>query len=253
MSIEKEKLKISVVSYLNSKPFIYGFRKANFNSIADIELDIPSACAEKLLSEKVDIGLVPVAILTQLSSYFIISDYCIGSDGPVDSVLLLSNQPMDKIKNIFLDYQSRTSVLLTRVLSKFYWNIAPLFLSSDPSYENLIEGDTAGVVIGDRAILLKNKFKYCYDLSDEWKKFTGLPFVFAVWTARNQPDSEFVLKFNAAIAEGMKLIPEIAKKEKTDDISEEFIYNYLTESIDFDFDETKKKALTLFLEYAKSI
>ncbi|MBK8584164.1 MAG: hypothetical protein IPN88_01490 [Bacteroidetes bacterium] len=92
-------LKISVVSYLNSKPFIYGFNKTNFNSKAAIELDIPSVCADKLLTGKVDIGLVPVAILPKLKDYFIISDYCIGANGPVDSVLLLSNVPLNEIKS----------------------------------------------------------------------------------------------------------------------------------------------------------
>ncbi len=242
-------LKISVVSYLNSKPFIYGFNKTNFNSIADIQLDIPSVCAEKLLSKKVDIGLVPVAILPELENYSIISDYCIGADGPVDSVLLLSDLPLSDIKEILLDYQSRTSVLLTRVLAKNFWKISPLFIQAEPEYENKIGSQVAGVVIGDRALMLKNKFKYCYDLSGEWKKFTQLPFVFATWTATKQPDKQFIQQFNEAIAEGMRMIPEIAKAECTELLSKDDIIKYLTKSIDFNFDEKKKEALKLFLSY----
>lgn len=246
-------LKISVVSYLNSKPFIYGFNKTNFSSKAIIELDIPSACAAKLISGKVDIGLVPVAILPELGNYTIISDYCIGADGPVDSVLLLSNVPLEEIGHIILDYQSRTSVMLTKVLAKNFWKIHPQFLPSDVGYEDLIQGNNGGVVIGDRALLLKDKFKYCYDLSGEWKKFTGLPFVFATWTARVKPDSSFISEFNAAISEGLKLIPEISRKESTKFISEELIHSYLTNSIDFTFDDKKKEALKLFLTYVKEL
>lgn len=246
-------LKISVVSYLNSKPFIYGFNKTNFKSKATIELDIPSVCANKLIQGKVDIGLVPVAILPELENYFIISDYCIGANGPVDSVLLLSNVPLNEIKRVRLDYQSRTSVMLTKVLAKEFWRIEPEFLTSEDGYENFIIGNTAGVVIGDRALVLKDKFKFSYDLSGEWKKFTGLPFVFATWTARVQPDDNFVAEFNNAISIGMKMIPEIAKAESNDFISEEMVYSYLTKSIDFNFDDKKKEALQLFLQLSKEI
>jgi chorismate dehydratase len=246
-------LKISVVSYLNSKPFTYGFKKTGFSSMAEIELDIPSICAEKLITGKVDIGLVPVAILPELSDYSIISDYCIGADGPVDSVLLLSDVPLNKIKNILLDYQSRTSVMLTKVLAKNFWKIDATFLESKPEYEKLIDGNTAGVVIGDRALKLKQKFKYCYDLSGEWKKFTGLPFVFATWTARVKPDENFIMAFNTSISEGMKMIPEISKSESTEALSETEIFTYLTKSIDFNFDERKKQALKLFLKLASEV
>lgn len=246
-------IKISVVSYLNSKPFIYGFNKTKFNSFAEIELDIPSVCAEKLLNGKVDIGLVPVAILPELKNYSIISDYCIGANGPVDSVLLLSNEPLESVKTILLDYQSRTSVLLSRVLAKKFWNISPEFLPSEPGYEKDISGSVAGVVIGDRALILKNKFKYCYDLAGEWKKFTGLPFVFATWTAITPPDDAFMLEFNSALGEGMKLIREISKNESSHELSENVIFNYLTKSIDFNYDKDKKSALKLFLRYASEL
>ncbi|MFZ7115159.1 MAG: menaquinone biosynthetic enzyme MqnA/MqnD family protein [Bacteroidota bacterium] len=242
--------KISVVSYLNSKPFIYGLKKTNFHKQAEVELDIPSVCAEKLLTGKVDIGLVPVAVLPDLKKYTIISDYCIGANGPVDSVLLLSNVPLKDIKTILLDYQSRTSVLLTRILAKRYWEISPDFISSAPGYEKEITGDIAGVVIGDRALQLKDKFKFCYDLSGEWKNFTSLPFVFATWTAINPPDEKFLNGFNNALSEGMKLFREISQNESSELLSEKTIYNYLTNSIDYNFDEQKKNALDLFLRFA---
>ncbi len=247
----KYRPKISVVSYLNSKPFIYGFKKSEFNLQADISLDIPSVCADKLISGIADIGLIPVAILPQLKKYSIISNYCIGADGPVDSVLLLSNVPLKEIKSIYLDYQSRTSVMLTKVLCKNFWTIQPIFLESSVDYEKHIEGTTAGVVIGDRALSLKGNFNYCYDLSEEWKKMTNLPFVFATWTSVIDLDESFIILFNRSIETGMKMIDEISEKEATAELSIEKIKYYLSYSIDYSFNEDKKKAMKLFLEMCK--
>ena len=247
------KPKISIVSYLNSKPFIYGFEKTGFSSLAEISIDIPSVCAEKLMTGKVDIGLVPVAILPQLKKFTIISDYCIGSNGPVDSVLLVSDVPLDEIESIVLDYQSRTSVELTKILSRKLWNIAPTFIQSQPDYEKQLGGKQAGVIIGDRALLYRHRFKYSYDLSEEWKKLTGLPFVFATWTSTIDLEESFLSEFNRSISEGMKLIELISQKEASSDFTKEQIKNYLTHSIDYSFDDKKREAMELFLTFIRKI
>lgn len=246
-------VRISIVSYLNSKPFIYGLKNTKFNFPVEISEDIPSICAEKLLGGKADIGLIPISILPRLKNYSIISDYCIGADGAVNSVLLLSEVPLKEIKCILLDYQSRTSVLLARVLAKKFWNINPEWEETSSDYEKNISAEKAGVVIGDRALLIKNKFTYVYDLSAEWKLFTGLPFVFACWVSLLELDKDFLSNFNDALKNGLSSIKEIAKKECSSDISEEEISNYLTKSIDYNLNEPKMKALHLFLEMAKEV
>ena len=246
-------IRISIVSYLNSKPFINGLKKVKFNLPVEISEDIPSICAEKLLGGKADIGLIPVSILSRLRNYTIISDYCIGADGAVNSVLLLSEVPLKEIKTILLDYQSRTSVLLARVLAKKFWNINPKWEETSSDYEKNINANKAGVVIGDRALLMKNKFPYVYDLSAEWKLFTGLPFVFACWVSLLDLEKDFLSDFNDALKNGLSTIKEIAKKECSSEISEEEINNYLTKSIDYNLNEPKKKALQLFLEMAKDV
>ena len=142
-----KKIKVSAVNYLNSQPFIFGLKNSAIKDQIELELDIPSVCAEKLLEEKADIGLVPVAVLPELDEYHFISDYCIGSDGAVGSVLLLSDVPLNEIKNVLLDYQSKTSVLLVQVLAEKFWNIKPHWSSADVDFEKQIQGSTAGVVI----------------------------------------------------------------------------------------------------------
>ena len=112
------KYKLSVVSYLNTIPFIYGLKQYGLDKKLDISLDIPFACAEKLLSKKVDIGLVPIVVLKQLEDAQIISDYCIGANGAVDTVCLFSDVSFDAVEGILLDYQSRTSVELLKILLK---------------------------------------------------------------------------------------------------------------------------------------
>ena len=251
--VDQLKIRISIVSYLNSKPFINGLKNIKFNLPIEISEDIPSICAEKLISGKADIGLVPVSILPKLKNHSIISDYCIGADGAVNSVLLLSEVPLNEIKSILLDYQSRTSVLLARVLAKKFWKINPKWEDTSSDFEKNIRATTAGVVIGDRALVMKNNFPYVYDLAAEWKLFTGLPFVFACWVSMLELEKDFLSDFNEALKNGISTISEIAKKESSSEFSEVEIIQYLTKFIDYNLDEPKKKALKLFLQMAKDI
>ena len=251
--VENSKIRISVVSYLNSKPFIYGLRNATFKNEVDIIEDSPFVCAQKLLNGNAEVGLVPVAVLPQLKEHFLISEYCIGADGDVTSVILFSEVPLEKIKTILLDYQSLTSVLLTRILAKKFWNISPKWKETTADYEKQIVSETAGIVIGDRALKMKNKFSFEYDLSAEWKKFTNLPFVFACWVSMRELETNFLTDFNKALENGLSKINEIAKNETSIQLSEKEIKHYLTECIDYKFDQQKKIALDLFLKFSREI
>ena len=118
-------LKISTVSYINAKPFVYGIERSGILTNYSLSLDTPFACSEKLVQKKVDIGLAPVTILPQLKEYYILPDFCIGANGPVTSVMVYSDVALNEIKDIALDNQSKTSVLLVRVLAKYFWKISP--------------------------------------------------------------------------------------------------------------------------------
>ena len=114
------KYKVSAVSYLNTVPFIHGLKQSELIHNIDLQLDYPSICADKLINGTVDFALVPVVVIPKLQAH-IISDYCIGADGVVDSVCLYSDVPITEIESIGLDYQSRTSVELLRLLLTEYW------------------------------------------------------------------------------------------------------------------------------------
>src|ERR1043166_4286416 len=141
----------------------------------ELQEDIPVICAQKLRFKQVDLALMPVAALNDLDHYHIVSDYCIGADGKVDSVKLYTLTPLEEIKYITLDYQSRSSIALTRILCREFWKIDPQFLEARPGFETMQKKGYAQVVIGDRTFELENLFPYEIDLANEWKRFTGLP------------------------------------------------------------------------------
>ena len=188
-----EKVKVVAVSYLNTKPLVYGFKQGMMSNEMELIFDIPSKASEKLMNNEVDLGLIPVAAIPDLKEYYIISDYCIGATNPVASVCLFSEVPIEDIDSIILDYQSKTSVALLKILLKEYWNIQPLFINSENEFHNEIIGKTAGLIIGDRALVQLNNFKYVYDLAEIWQLHTGLPFVFAAWVSNKKLSDDFVL------------------------------------------------------------
>ena len=192
-------LKISAVSYLNTIPFIHGLKQSELIKTIDLQLDYPSICADKLINGTVDLALVPVAVIPKLKEAYIISDYCIGANGAVDTVCLYSDVPIEEIESIALDYQSRTSVALLRVLLKEYWQYNPELKKANVGFEENIKGNHAALVIGDRAFALNTKHAYIYDLSVIWKEMTGFPFVFAAWVANTKLPQDFIISFNKAL------------------------------------------------------
>ncbi len=209
----------------------------------ELSLDIPSDCANKLIENQVDIGLVPVAALLHIDNYQIVSQYCIGAVGAVDSVFIFSDKPIDEIKTIRLDSQSHTSNNLSRVLLKNYWKVNPEFVT---------EGEAdAFVQIGDRTFGKKDLYSYAYDLAEEWFKFTGLPFAFAVWASNKPIPEDFKLSFNAALKSGLDHRKEVIAEMKN--IENFNLDDYLMNKVDFNLDDQKLKAISKFHEYIKAL
>ncbi len=251
--MQDPKIKLSVVSYFNSKPFIHALYRSSICNEIDLSLDTPSDCAAKLLDGRVDIGLVPVAIIPELKDARIVSDFCIAADGEVGSVLLLSQSPIEKIKEIYLDYQSRTSIHLIKILAKYLWKIDVKWIQAFPGYEKKIKEETAGLIIGDRALLAQSEFTFSYDLAGEWKKLTSLPFVFACWVANKKIDSEFLSRLNMALSNVHESIEEVVADVQSTLLSPTLSEKYLRENIHYVLDASKKEGLALFLKYLKQM
>jgi chorismate dehydratase len=250
-----DKIRISAVKYANTYPFIYGLTESGFDKKVILETDHPADCAAKLINSKVDIGLIPVAILPQLKEYHIISDYCIGANGCVRTVLLLSNCQFDEIETIYLDYRSRSSVTLAKVLAKNFWNREFRWMNTSRGFDFRNVGlKQAVVLIGDQCFEYEKSFKHKIDLASEWKDFSGLPFVFACWTSNRILEKAFISEFNQALSLGISNIEKVVLKfGETGTITGEILLKYLTENIDFDLNEQKKKGLELFLELIKKL
>lgn len=252
--LNNKKIKISIVNYTNTLPFKWALKQSDLFKEIDLQEDIPSICAQKLKFKQVELALVPVALLPELDEYFIETDYCIGTLGIVDSVKLYSNLPLQEIKSITLDYQSKTSITLAKVLCKYHWKINPDFIDAKPGYEKSLSDTNANVVIGDRTFDLNGKYKYEFDLAAEWKELTGLPFVFAAWVSTEKLNSDFLSRFNNVLKYGVINCSQAINASLNElKIPKEKAIEYLTQRIDYHLDDEKRKALSLFLNYISKL
>ena len=211
--------------------------------------DYPARIAGKLLEESIDVGLVPVAVIPRLKESHIITDYCIGCNGPVASVCLFSEVPLEDVEAVMLDYQSRTSVALTKVLLKEYWQLNPKLIETRNEYQSQIKGNTAGLLIGDRALAQRNVSPYIYDLGEAWKNHTGLPFVFAAWVSNKKLPMNFVSLFNDANRNGVMHIDKVINSSPTSIFD---LRKYYSDHINYHLDADKREGMNLFLEKIKN-
>lgn len=243
---ELQKIRVGIVNYLNTRPLIYGLQHSPFDEKIELIRDYPSRIADMLINDEIDVGLVPVAALRNIPGYHIVGNYCIGTEGEIASVALFSEAPLHEIRKVYLDYQSRTSVELLKYLMKEYWGISPEIIQAEnESFRDEIQGTTAGLVIGDRAFEQRKISTFIYDLGSEWKKITGLPFVFAVWASKKKLPDDFIRKFDLANAAGLKHIDEIVADAHFELFDLE---KYYTLHLSYRLDNPKQKAMELFLQ-----
>ena len=224
---------------------MYGIEHSPVMNDIDLLLDYPANVAKSLQNGSIDMALLPVAAIPTIPGANIVSDYGIAANGNVASVSVFSMVPMDEIETVYLDYQSRTSVRLAELLFEKLWKKEVVYKQAPQNYIEYINGTTAGVIIGDRALKQRSNFEYMYDLADGWKELTGLPFVFAAWVANKELSQEFKDAFNAANAEGLKHIDEVVTANPFPYYD---LHTYYTENIHYLLDEDKKKGLALFLQ-----
>ncbi len=251
--MESQRIRLSVVNYLNARPFAEGFKLLHPKIEFELSEDIPSLCAEKLEQRQVDIGLIPVAKIKDIPTSRIITSYCIAADGPVDSVVLVSHKPLEHITEITMDMESRTSVMLAKILAVEFWKIQPKWTSQGPQ-QDFARADTieSAVMIGDKALLHRHLYPYCYDLAEAWKNFTGLPFVFAAWVCNTDIRQEFIDYMDIAFDAGMKQKEKIALQfqghyPRTD------VLNYLEEKIRYGLGNRERSGLELFLQKCETL
>ncbi len=248
------KLRIGAVSYLNTKPLIYGIER--FAPQAELVLDYPSRLADDLARGRLDVALIPSIEFFHDPTYSIVSNACIACRGPVLSVKLFSRGPIEAIRTLALDEGSRTSVALLRILLAERYGVRPE-LKRLPVGDSLADSNADAVLlIGDRAMHSPaGRFKVVWDLGDEWCRWAELPFVFAMWVARAGAELDGL---DAALAEardaGVAHLEEIADREAAPlGLTRPQCLSYLRENLYFYLGPREQRGLELFYRKASQL
>lgn len=244
-------LRIGAVSYLNSKPLIEGL--ADALPSASLRLDVPSRLADELQKGRLDVALIPSVEAFFDPDYVIVSDACVATHGPVLSVKLYSRVPPGEIQTLALDEGSRTSACLTKVILHEQFGVQPKIETLPLHRGTEATPADAILLIGDRAMHAPaESFHTVWDLGEEWLRWTGLPFVFAMWVARRDTDLRGVGEALSAVRDlGLTRIGEIARRESGPlGLSTEMAQRYLTRNLHFRLGPAERQGLRLFHELA---
>ena len=248
-------LRVSAVSYLNAVPLVWGLIHGPFRDQFPVEFTVPAKCADALRDGQADAGILPSIEYQRIPDLKIVPGLSISSAGPVRSVLLISQCPIQQIGSLALDTSSRTSACLAQILLQRHYQIAPRLESHAPDLRTMLSQCDAALMIGDPALASDFPGLVVYDLAEEWRAMTGLPFVFAVWAVRKEAASlELVKQFQQATAYALEHMEEITRSEvKRTGLTCSLIREYLTKNIDFSLGAENLKGLRLFYRLAQEM
>jgi chorismate dehydratase len=267
------KTKISVVQYLNSVPLSWGLVEDDQKQQFETVLNTPADCADQLARSSVDAGLIPSIEFQRIKGTKIIPGAVIASRHRTQSVLLLSEVPLWRIRTVAHDKGSRTSVALAQIIFHEFYKTKPSFRPAEPDLPNMLATSDAALIIGDTALkfaelnenpgidkqagLVRHGAEplQVFDLMERWQFLTGLPFVFAFWAVRDGfKDSNLVNALNASRDLGLANIPLIAERySATLGMKKEFLQHYFEKDMYYYMDGSCLEGLELFYDKAASI
>lgn len=250
--------RIGAVSYLNTKPLVYGLR----DMLSDYELvfDVPSRLSDRLRAGDLDVALIPVVEAVTRPEYTVVSDAAIACRGPVRSVKIVSRVEPWEIRSLALDVGSRTSVVLARVLLAKRHGVHPECrpLPLDDDYRDVI--DDAVLLIGDRAMkpladFEANGFRFEWDLGQTWHEWTARPFVFAVWAAGKNADLDALSDILGRCRDNGVAAAERIATEHAEEygLSPGECVDYLSRQLHFYLGDEEKRGLETFFECAREL
>ena len=247
-------LRISVVEYLNSVPLIWGMLHGPQQGKHELQFATPAHCADAVRDGEADVGIIPAIEYHRIEHLQIISGIAIASKSRVRSVLLLSRVPIERIQSVAVDTSSRTSAAFLRILLGKFYSLKVKFIPSAPRPEEMLRQADSALVIGDPALTYRGSAEV-YDLAAEWKKFTGLPFVFAFWAGHADKNLSLYRKdFEQSREFGMAHIDDIAAEYALKlNMEPADVKVYLTENIDYSLDEENCRGLRLFFKLAREV
>ncbi len=247
------KLNVAASSYLNAAPlcfsFIHGEQKDRCGFLSDVA---PFRCAEMLTEKRADAALIPVIEYQRIPGLRIARGASVASKENVQSVILASRVPIEEVRSVALDTMSRTSAALIQIILGRFYDLRVSYEPRPPRIREMLESNDAALMIGDPAMLIDRSEIQVYDLAAEWKKHTGLPFVFAFWAVR--ADSQTWpggVEFVEAKSEGLAHVDRIADiYHERLGLPRADIISYLTKNISYDLDEENVRGLALYYRLA---
>jgi predicted solute-binding protein len=274
------KLRISIVEFLNTAPLVWGFTDGPLRDLYALSFTVPSLCAEALHSGEADIAIIPAIEYQRMDAMVVLPEMAVAARGEVRSILVLAKKPIEQTRRIALDTNSRSSVALTRLLCRGFWRIAPEFIDAAPDPAAMLAEADAALLIGDPALQIRLKVDailakapdargccsgdllsdkedapvrgvdtlFVYDVAEEWRRMTGKPCVLAIWVGRRELITpEVVADFLASKEYGLARLGEIAAAAALKlDLPARDLESYLRDNIDFSLDAANLEGLELY-------
>lgn len=273
-----QKLRISIVQYLNTAPLVWGFTNGPLAGKYDLSFTVPSQCADALRSGTADIAIIPAIEFQRIPGLVVLPDLAIASQNRVRSLLIISKKPVEQVRSIALDRSSRSTQALTRILASEHWRIDPEYFETEPDLHVMLEKADSAMLIGDPALrisiaiekkstvspqgravcqaatlgITSSEIFHVYDVVGEWRKFSGLPAVMAVWAARPEVVTPEVLAdFAASRHFGLTQIAAICQESARElELPQAALESYLRQNIDFSLGEENRRGLERYFHEA---
>ncbi len=251
-------IRIGCGRYLNQIPINDKLEEVAAASGLSIELnkDIPRHVGEKFFAGDLDVAMVSLVDFFMRPEFFIASDACVASEGVVRSVLLYGRCQPNQIKTIAMDEGSKTSAVMTRILLAEQYGVRPeiSLLDMNAQWEN--SPADAVMLIGDRALRQPPRgenFSFVWDMGQRWTQWTGVPFVYSLWLAKDKDLGQLIGPvLSASRDKGLECLPEIIARESARlRIDPAFCEDYLTNKLTFRLAGRQRKGIEIFCRLAK--
>ncbi len=269
------------MQYLNTAPLVWGFTSGPLAGKYDLSFTVPSQCAEALRIGAADVAIIPAIEYQRIPNLVILPDLAIAAQNRVRSLLIVSKKPIEQVRTIALDRSSRSTQALTRILAEEHWKIAPEFFETEPDLRAMLAKADAAMIIGDPALrisvaiekkstvssegravcqaatlgIIGPEIFHIYDVVGEWRKFSSLPAVMAVWAARPEVITPEVLADFAASRDlGMAQIASISLAAAHElELPQQALESYLRHNIDYSLGEENRRGLERYFHEAAKL
>jgi predicted solute-binding protein len=247
---------VCAVSFLNTVPLAHGMAQGPQRDLVDLTFAVPSVCAERVGSGVADVGLVPVIEMDR-QGLTAVPGLGIASRGAVRSILLVSRVPFHRVRTLAADMNSRTSVMLARIILSRCFRVEPEVTPMPANLDSMLARADAALLIGDAALAVdpEQVGLPCLDLGEAWFDLTGLPFVFAMWAGpKSQITPELARILRDSLSCGLGALDSIIKEESARRTMPcAMVDHYLRHNIVFQHGDAECAGLALYLKYAHEL